>query len=198
MALDLSSSRPTSPDPGPGAIPVIGFVGASGSGKTTLITALLPWLSSAGLRVAVMKHAHKGFDIDRPGKDSFRAREAGAAQVLLASSERWVLMGNTAGEPAEPPFLELLARFDPRQIDLILAEGFASETFPKIEVHRPSNGQPPKCWPGDPDVIAVASDAALAVSPPTRWLDLNRADVVANFILARLPELRPAESFHAD
>ena len=166
--------------------PVVGFVGGSGSGKTTLITAVLPALRAAGLRVAVLKHAHHGFDMDRPGKDSFRAREAGATQVLIASRERWALLTEQDGDVEEPPFGELLRLFDRDRIDVVLAEGFAGECYPKIEVHRPALGEPLRCWPADPMVIAVATDAPLAVAPPTERLDLNAPLEVTRFILAHL------------
>ncbi len=178
-------------------LPVIGFVGASGSGKTTLIVALLPLLRAAGVRAAVLKHARHGFDMDRPGKDSFRAREAGAAQVLVASRSRWVLMTELDGTLEEPPFRELLAQFDPGSVDLVLAEGFAGESCPKIEVHRPSHGEPPKCWPGDPLVLAVATDAPLDVPPPARRLDLNQPRDVAQFVLAHLATLTDRSGIHA-
>ncbi len=173
-------------------LPVIGLVGSSGSGKTTLIAAVLPLLSRAGLQTAVLKHAHHGFDMDRPGKDSYRVREAGAAQVLVASRERWVLMGEETPERTEPPFRELLAKFDPASVDLVLVEGFAREDYPKIEVYRPSTGQPPKSWPSDPAIIAVASDEPLSVTAPVVRLDLNRPEDVAAFLLARVNDMSPS------
>src|SRR5262245_39837144 len=103
---------------------VVGFVGSSGSGKTTLIERLIPHFTRAGLRVGVMKHARHGFDIDRPGKDSYRVRSAGAAQVLVASNERWVLMSEVEYPSHEPDFLTMLGKFDPERVDLVLAEGF--------------------------------------------------------------------------
>jgi molybdopterin-guanine dinucleotide biosynthesis adapter protein len=166
--------------------PVVGFVGVSGSGKTTLITAVLPLLSAEGLRVAVLKHAHCGFDMDRPGKDSFRVREAGAMEVLIASRSRWAHLGELEGDLAEPPFRELLERFDPGRVDLVLAEGFARESYPKIEVYRPALGEPPRCWPADPMVIAVATDAPLAVARPVRRLELGAPREVAAFLLEHL------------
>lgn len=188
-------SRPQRPI----GISVIGFVGSSGSGKTTLIAGVIPVLTRAGLRVAVMKHARHGFDMDRPGKDSFRAREAGAAQVLVASRDRWVLMGETLPRVEEPAFQELLGHFDPRAIDLVLAEGFASEVYPKIEVYRPALGQPPKRWPGDASVCAVATDHLLAVAAPVVRLDLNSPALVAEYILTDSPVARrPLEASHAD
>jgi molybdopterin-guanine dinucleotide biosynthesis protein B len=173
-------------EPPPLPLPAVGFVGASGSGKTTLITRVLPALREAGLRVAVLKHAHHGFDMDRPGKDTFRAREAGASQVLVASRHRWALLSELNGDFEEPPFRELLGRFDRDRVDLVLVEGFAGERYPKIEVHRPALGEPPRCWPADPTVIAVATDAALAVAFPTRRLDLNAPGEIATFLLDQL------------
>jgi len=136
---------------------VIGISGWSGSGKTTLIERLLPELASMGLSVSTIKHAHHGFDIDRPGKDSHRHRIAGAREVLVASPDRWALLHEHAG--VEPALAELLARLAP--VDLVLVEGFKHDRIAKIEVHRPSLGREP-LWPADPDVVAVASDAPLA------------------------------------
>jgi molybdopterin-guanine dinucleotide biosynthesis protein B len=176
----------------------MGFVGSSGSGKTTLIAAVVPLLTGAGLRVGVLKHARHGFDIDQPGKDSYRVREAGATRVMVASGDRWVMMGEEPSRFAEPPFSELLQRLALEELDLVLAEGFAGEVYPKIEVYRPAHGQPPKCWPGDRSVIAVASDAVLPVTEPVRLLDLNAPPSVAEFILERLASRsRSAGGIHA-
>jgi molybdopterin-guanine dinucleotide biosynthesis protein B len=166
--------------------PVVGFIGVSGSGKTTLIAAVIPLLRAEGLRVAVLKHAHGGFDMDRPGKDSFRVREAGASEVLIASRSRWAHLGELEGDLGEPPFRELLERFDSGRVDVVLAEGFARESYPKIEVYRPALGEPPRRWPDDPMVIAVATDAPLAVARPVRRLDLNAPREVMAFLLEHL------------
>ena len=161
---------------------VLGIVGWSGSGKTTLLVALLPLLRQAGLRVSTVKHVHHGFDMDRPGKDSYRHREAGAHEVLVASGSRWALLHELSGpEPALP---ELLERMDP--VDLVLVEGYKSHPFPKLEVHRPDLGKPP-LWPSDVDVIAVASDTALDLGGRA-WLPLNDPDTVAGGIAERLRE----------
>jgi molybdopterin-guanine dinucleotide biosynthesis adapter protein len=133
---------------------VLGVVGWSGSGKTTLLEAVLPLLAARGLRVSTVKHAHHGFDMDRPGKDSFRHREAGAHEVLVASSVRWALLHEVEG--AEPSLPDLLARLDP--VDLVLVEGFKTHPYPKLEVHRPALGKP-ALWPGDAAILAVATDA---------------------------------------
>jgi molybdopterin-guanine dinucleotide biosynthesis adapter protein len=172
-------------------LPVAGFVGASGSGKTTLIARVLPALRAEGLRVAVLKHAHCGFDMDRPGKDSYRVREAGASEVLIASRSRWAHLGELEGDLDEPPFRELLERFEPGRVDVVLVEGFARECYPKIEVYRPALGEPPRCWPGDPSVIAVATDAPLAVARPVGRLDLNAPLEVAGFLLEHLARAGP-------
>lgn len=136
---------------------VLGVVGWSGSGKTTLITALLPILKARGLSVSTVKHAHHGFDMDRPGKDTFRHRAAGAHEVLVASTHRWALLHEVDGP--EPSLPDLLARLDP--VDLILVEGFKTHPFPKLEVHRPALGRPP-IWPTEPEVLAVAADDFLS------------------------------------
>ncbi|MBV9784500.1 MAG: molybdopterin-guanine dinucleotide biosynthesis protein B [Acidisphaera sp.] len=135
---------------------VLGLAGWSGSGKTTLLTAVLPLLIGQGMSVSTVKHAHHRFDVDQPGKDSYRHRQAGAREVLVASSARWALMHENAG--AEPPLAELLTRLAP--VDLVLVEGFKAHPHPKLEVYRPALGLP-RLWPDRPDVVAVASDAAL-------------------------------------
>ncbi len=116
---------------------VLGIAGWSGAGKTTLIEAVLPALRAAGLAVSTVKHAHHGAELDRPGKDSWRHREAGAREVLVASPGRWALMHEEPG--AEPDLPALLARMSP--VDLVLVEGFRRYPFPKLEVHRPVPGQ---------------------------------------------------------
>ncbi|MBS0394017.1 MAG: molybdopterin-guanine dinucleotide biosynthesis protein B [Proteobacteria bacterium] len=136
---------------------VLGIVGWSGSGKTTLIAAVLPALAAAGLRVSTIKHAHAGFDMDRPGKDSYRHREAGAHEVLVVAPERWALLHESGAEAADLD--QLLHRLDP--VDLVLAEGFKAGRHPLLEVYRPALGRPP-LWPQSPSVIAVASDVPLS------------------------------------
>jgi molybdopterin-guanine dinucleotide biosynthesis protein B len=138
-------------------VKVLGIVGWSGSGKTTLITALLPLLRARGLAVSTVKHAHHGFDMDRPGKDTYRHREAGAQEVLVLSGTRWALLHEVAGP--EPRLPELLARMQP--VDLVLVEGFKTHPFAKLEVHRPALGKPP-IWPGQSGIVAVAADAPIA------------------------------------
>ncbi|MBP6708573.1 MAG: molybdopterin-guanine dinucleotide biosynthesis protein B [Candidatus Accumulibacter sp.] len=160
---------------------LFGIAGYSGSGKTTLIERLLPRMRTLGLRVSVLKHAHHDFDIDRPGKDSFRHRQAGASEVLLASGARWVLMHELHGA-REPTLDEYVAHFSP--CDLVLVEGYKHEPIPKLEVYRPANGKPP-LWPEQPHIVAVASDQ----QPPAKlrgdllWLDLNATEPIVRFIL---------------
>lgn len=156
---------------------VFGIAGWSGSGKTTLLEKLIPELTSRRLRVSVIKHAHHGFDLDRPGKDSFRHREAGASQVLMLSGQRWVLMHELRDDP-EPTLDEQLRLLSP--CDVVLIEGFKAAAVPKIEVFRLQNGKPP-LWPDSPHVVAVATDAAIAAPLPI--LPLNDAAAIADFML---------------
>jgi molybdopterin-guanine dinucleotide biosynthesis protein B len=157
---------------------VLGIVGWSGSGKTTLLTAVLPLLRRAGLRISTVKHTHHDFDLDRPGKDSFRHRQAGAHEVLIASGTRWALLHELEGP--EPPLADLLAKLDP--VDLVLVEGYKTHSFPKLEVHRPSLGKPP-IWTTMAHVIAVATDADLDIGQRT-MLPLDRPEAVAGWIMA--------------
>ena len=146
---------------------VIGLAGWSGAGKTTLLAALIPWLTARGLTISTIKHAHHAFDVDKPGKDSHTHRQAGAAQVLVSSAQRWALMTELRGAP-EPGLPELLAHLAP--VDLVLVEGFKRDPHPKIEVHRAANGKP---WlhPDDPAIRAVASDVAPPGALPRVALD---------------------------
>lgn len=159
---------------------VFGMAGWSGSGKTTLVERLIPEFTARGLRIAVIKHAHHGFDLDRPGKDSYRHRAAGATQVLMLSNERWVLMHELRGA-AEPTLAQQLALLAP--CDLVLIEGYKAAEVPKIEIHRPAHGKPP-LWPENPHVVAVATDAELAC--PLPLLPLNDPTAVADFMLRHL------------
>jgi len=157
---------------------IFGLAGWSGSGKTTLMTALIPELVSRGITVSTIKHAHHSFDIDKPGKDSWRHRQAGAEEVMIASGQRWALMHELRGA-AEPSLDELLGRMTP--VDLVLVEGFKRHDHPKIEVYRPTLGKP-LLHPDDPFVVAIASDQRFAeFSRP--WLPLSNAGAIANFIL---------------
>ena len=119
---------------------VFGLAGWSGSGKTTLMAALIPQFVARGITVSTVKHAHHGFDVDQPGKDSWRHRQAGAREVMVVSDRRWALMHELREEP-EPDLDKLLPRITP--VDLLLVEGFKRHAHPKIEVHRPSLGKAP-------------------------------------------------------
>jgi len=163
---------------------VLGIAGYSGSGKTTLIEKLVPLLVRAGLRVSLVKHAHHAFDIDHPGKDSWRHRQAGCSQVLVTSSARWALMHELRGE-TEPTLGEQVGRLAP--CDLVLVEGFKHDPIPRIEVHRKEGGQP-LLHPTDPHVIAIATDEPLPTSLPCFGLD--DASALSRFVIefARRPE----------
>ena len=156
---------------------VFGFAGWSGSGKTTLIERVIPEITGRGVRVSVIKHAHHGFDVDKPGKDSWRHREAGAGEILLVSDERWVLMHEMRGAP-EPDLDAQLAILSP--CDLVLVEGFKDVPIPKIEIHRPAHGKA-LLYPDNPAIVAIATDADL--SGPLPCLNLNDPAAVAAFIL---------------
>jgi len=161
---------------------IFGLAGYSGAGKTTLLEALIPRLNAAGLRVSLIKHAHHRFDIDQPGKDSYRLREAGCSEVLLVSDHRWVLMHELRGAP-EPSLEEQIARFS--DCDLVLVEGFKHTPIPKLEVHRPSVGKPLIAGSGGETIVAVATDESDVVHSQTELptIDLNDRDAVADFIL---------------
>jgi molybdopterin-guanine dinucleotide biosynthesis protein B len=154
-----------------------GFAGWSGSGKTTLIEKLIPLFVKRGLRVSLIKHAHHTFDVDVPGKDSYRHRHAGASEVLVTSSRRWVLMHELRGEQ-EPSFEEQLKRISP--CDLLIVEGFKHAPIPKLEVWRAETGEG-LLHPKDPHIVAVASDARIDTRLPL--LDLNDAGAIAAFIV---------------
>ena len=157
---------------------VFGLAGYSGSGKTTLIEQLIPRFTARGLKVSLIKHTHHDFDVDKPGKDSFRHRAAGATEVLLTCDQRWVLMHELRGAP-EPTLEEQLATLSP--CDLVLVEGFKSSALAKLEIHRPALGKPP-IWPENPSVVAVATNDP-ALNCPLPKLDLNDYDAIAAYIL---------------
>ncbi|HZM33322.1 MAG TPA: molybdopterin-guanine dinucleotide biosynthesis protein B [Burkholderiales bacterium] len=162
---------------------VFGFAGWSGSGKTTLIEQLIPRFAKRGLRVSLIKHAHHTFDVDQPGKDSYRHRHAGAQEVLVTSSRRWVLMHELRGA-AEPSFDEQVKRISP--CDLLIVEGFKHAPIPKLEVWRAETGEG-LLHPNDPHIVAVASDEKVETKLPL--LDLNDVDAISDFIVKKL-ELR--------
>ena len=162
-------------------IPLLGFAAFSGTGKTTLLTQIIPILKHQGLRIGLIKHSHHNFQIDQPGKDSFRLREAGASPVMLISTHRRAIITDIT--PAQEPRLaDQLKHFDQSELDLILVEGFKAEPFPKIELHRPSLNKP-LLYPNDPNIIAIASDCPLQTPGTLTQLDLNQPDMIAAFIL---------------
>jgi molybdopterin-guanine dinucleotide biosynthesis protein B len=168
---------------------VIGFAGWSGAGKTTLISRLIPLLTARGVSVSTIKRAHHEFDIDRPGKDSYEHRRAGATEVLVTSANRWALMHELRGAP-EPDLEALLAKLAP--VDLVIVEGFKRTTAIKIEVHRPSLGKP-FIYPDDPAVVAVATDVPVALPPSIANLALDDVAAIADCVLLRaMPPSRPA------
>jgi len=157
---------------------IIGLAGWSGSGKTTLITKLIPLLVARRLRVSTLKHAHHGFDLDRPGKDSFFHRAAGATEVIISSARRWAILHELREEP-EWDLAALVKKISP--VDLVLVEGFKRDKFPKLEIHRIANGKP-LLHTEDPHIVAVASDSAVpAARVPV--VDLNDIELIADLLL---------------
>ena len=156
-----------------------GITGASGSGKTTLITALLPLLRAQGLRVSTVKHAHHGFDMDRPGKDSWLHRTAGAEEVMVVSDGRWALL-HEIQELEETGLDAVLARM--RAVDLVLVEGFRESALPKLEVYRSSLGKAP-FYKSDCGIVAVATDEPASVQDRP-VLSLTNIQAIARFILS--------------
>jgi len=150
---------------------VIGIAGWSGAGKTTLLTRVIPRLVARGMRVSTIKHAHHDFDIDQPGKDSHTHRTAGATEVLVTSANRWALMHEMRGE-GEMALDALLAKLS--QVDLVLVEGFKKQAHPKLEVYRAAVGKP-LLHPEDSNIVAIASDGAVAASVPVVLLDDSEA-----------------------
>jgi molybdopterin-guanine dinucleotide biosynthesis protein B len=159
---------------------VIGIAGYSGSGKTTLIERVIPILVREGLAVSLVKHAHHEFDVDRPGKDSWRHREAGCTEVLVSSSRRWALMHELRGAP-EPTLADQLKHLSP--CDVVIVEGYKREPIPKLEVHRNAAGAP-LLHPHDPHVFAIATDEPLETRLPQ--LALDDAPAIAAFLVRHL------------
>jgi molybdopterin-guanine dinucleotide biosynthesis protein B len=160
---------------------VLGFAAYSGTGKTTLLTGLIPMLKDTGLRIGVIKYSHHDFEIDQPGKDSFKLRKAGATPLMLVSPYRRVLIDEFPA-PCEIILAEQIQAFAASHTDLILVEGFREQAFPKIELHRPSLGKP-LLYPNDSGIIAIASDQPLATPPHLPCLDLNDRQAICQFII---------------
>lgn len=164
-------------------LPIIGLCAYSGTGKTTLLTQLIPILKQKGFRTGVVKHAHHNFDIDHPGKDSYEFRQAGAEQIAVASRNRIAWIKENNGTTNEPVLSDALSALQSNDLDLVIVEGFKHENFPKIELHRPSLGRPLICS-NDKNIIALASDSPVNVSPTPHLLDLNNANEIADFIIS--------------
>lgn len=157
---------------------MIGIAGWSGAGKTTLLAKVIPVLVGRGLTVSTIKHAHHGFDVDQPGKDSHTHRLAGAAEVLVSSARRYALVHELRGGP-EPTLVDLLQKLSP--VELVVVEGYKRERHPKLEVHRAAVGKP-FLYPDDPAIVAVACDVALQARLPVVALDDIAA--IADILLA--------------
>jgi molybdopterin-guanine dinucleotide biosynthesis protein B len=166
---------------------IIGLAGWSGSGKTTLITKVLPRLLARGVRVSTLKHAHHGFDLDQPGKDSFMHRAAGATEVVISSARRFAILHELREEP-EWDLPDLLARF--AVVDLVLIEGFKRDAFPKLEIHRAENHKP-LIHPEDPHIVAIAADTSLPQAT-VPVLDLDDIERIADILLEHAMPLKSA------
>ena len=162
-------------------IPLLGFAAYSGTGKTTLLKKLIPVLRNHGLRVGLIKLSHHNFEIDKPGKDSYELRKAGANEVILASGRRWALMVETQ-EQEDPDLNRLIQRLDQDNLDIILIEGGRHESLPKIELYRPSLGKP-LLFPGDEHIIAVITDGEISQQTTLPILALNDTAAIAKFIM---------------
>lgn len=161
-------------------IPLLAIAAWSGTGKTTLLKQLIPVLCQRGIRPGLIKHTHHNMDVDKPGKDSYELRKAGAAQTLVASTQRWALMTETP-EEEELDLVFLASRMDASKLDLILVEGFKHEEIAKIVLFREDAGHQPEELVIDQHVIAVASDISLSVDVPL--LDINDVEGIADFVV---------------
>jgi molybdopterin-guanine dinucleotide biosynthesis protein B len=166
---------------------IIGLAGWSGSGKTTLITKLIPCLLARDLSVSTLKHAHHGFDLDKPGKDSFVHRAAGATEVIISSARRWAILHELREEP-EWNLADLVAKMSP--VDLVLVEGFKRDAFPKLEIHRAENNKP-LLHPDDPHIVAVACDSTLP-DAKVAVVDLNDIEKIADLLLKHAAPIETA------
>lgn len=168
--------------------PVIGFAGWSGSGKTTLLIELIQALKQRGVRVAAIKHTHHDVNFDQPGKDSYELRKAGAEQMLVASSKRWMLINENSETLADAKLTPLIHKLDHKNLDLILVEGFKHEPIPRIEIYRSELGKPP-LHHKDGYIIAVATPNSEDIAPQIPRLDLNNLDEIINFISAKITNI---------
>ena len=173
-------------------VPLIGFVAASGTGKTTLLTKIIPLLNAAGLRVGCVKHTHHPFEIDRPGKDSYRLRKSGASQMLIGAANRWALVVETENED-DSSLESLLSRLHLEDLDLVLVEGFRLEQIPKIEVRREELQSPLIC--ADlPGVFAIVSNGSPPADTGLPTLDINIPQTVADFIVDYVKQGAPSQT----
>ena len=163
-----------------GPMRIIGLAGWSGSGKTTLIKKLIPCLINRGIKVSTLKHAHHGFDLDQPGKDSFFHRAAGATEVIISSAKRWAIL-HELREETEWDLNRLVAQMS--IVDLVLVEGFKRDAFPKLEIYRAAN-EKPFIYPDDPHIVAIASDVKLPQAK-IPIVDLNDIEAIADLLLTR-------------
>jgi molybdopterin-guanine dinucleotide biosynthesis protein MobB len=163
-------------------IPVLGFVAWSGTGKTTLLSEVIPLLKTRGLRIALVKHAHHNFDIDHPGKDSYRLRKAGADEVVIASRHRIASVRETPSNQEEPSLKDILSVIQPENFDIVLIEGFKMEDIPKLELHRKCLNRP-YLYPDDSNIIALALDSDTAgTRHDIECLDLRKPAQIASFV----------------
>ncbi|MEX0751640.1 MAG: molybdopterin-guanine dinucleotide biosynthesis protein B [Xanthobacteraceae bacterium] len=167
---------------------IIGLAGWSGSGKTTVLTRVIPRLTARGLKVSTVKHAHHGFDVDQPGKDSHSHRMAGATEVLVGSAARWALVHELHGA-REPALSEFLAKLAP--VDLVIVEGYKREPYPKLEVHRAIVGKP-LLQPEDPNIVAIASDQSIVAPVPV--VSLDDLEAIIDILLRHAMPLDAARS----
>lgn len=177
-------------------LPLIGLCAYSGTGKTTLLTQLIPILNQSNLRVGVVKHAHHNFDIDHPGKDSYELRQAGAEQIAVASKKRIAWIKEYKVDKDEPLLADALSALDTNDLDLVIVEGFKSESFAKIELYRPSIGKPLMCT-HDKNIIALATDAHVTATPIPKLLDLNNVHQIAEFIISHIKKSDNKAPTHA-
>jgi len=167
--------------------PILGFIAPSGTGKTTLLEKLIPKLTAHQLRIGVIKSTHHHFDIDKPGKDSYRLRQAGASQTIIASHQRWALVTENPKNQTPPNLHHLVSSLDCSQIDLILVEGFKEADIPRIELHRTSVNNDTYLYPNDENIIAIATDCRELPQPTNiTHIDINNIDAMTDFILQRL------------
>ncbi len=164
-------------------IPVLGFAAWSGTGKTTLLTRIIPILDQRGFRLGIVKHVHHAFDIDKPGKDSYKLRKSGARQIVAASRQRLAFIRELDDKVDEPRLIDALDTLHTDCLDLILVEGYKHESYPKIELYRESVGKP-QLFPKDPDIFAVATDSIINTDTSKDFLDLNNYQEIADYVVS--------------